>query len=323
MTLFPRNVTTMAVIEGTDIKKTYRANGTDAVRALDGVSFSVQQGEIFGLLGPNGAGKTTLVKILTTITPLDTGRAVVCGFDVTRKPLDVRRQIAVVLQQAAVETMLDVEDNLLIYARLHGISRHDARRRMRAIVEEFELADKLKETVQDLSIGTKRRVQVAKIFMVDAPVVFLDEASTGMDPIMKRRVMNRIRAEARNGRTVVFTTQVLSEAEELCDNIMIIDQGRTLAAGTLADLRSLSEQLFRVTLSFADDIENVGERLRHLGAADVKTDGKQVELTFRGEESALLERLAEVSRQMPITSFEVRGADLEQIFVQLVQEERS
>ncbi|HEY0304209.1 MAG TPA: ATP-binding cassette domain-containing protein, partial [Longimicrobiales bacterium] len=108
----------MAVIEGTDIKKTYRANGTDAVRALDGVSFSVQQGEIFGLLGPNGAGKTTLVKILTTITPLDTGRAVVCGYDVARKPLDVRRQIAVVLQQAAVETMLDVEDNLLIYARL-------------------------------------------------------------------------------------------------------------------------------------------------------------------------------------------------------------
>jgi ABC-type multidrug transport system ATPase subunit len=315
-----RNVTAMAVIEASNIKKTYRSNGKNEVRALDGVTFSVQQGEIFGLLGPNGAGKTTLVKILTTITPPDEGRAVVGGFDVARKPLDVRRQIAVVLQQAAVETMLNVEDNLLIYARLHGISRLDARARMRSIVDEFELADKLKETVQDLSIGTKRRVQVAKIFMVDAPIVFLDEASTGMDPIMKRRVMNRIRAEARGGRTVVFTTQVLSEAEELCDNIMIIDRGRTLAAGTLSDLRRLSEQLFRVKLSFADDIDNVADRLVHLGAADIKTDGKQVELTFRGEEAALLERLAEVARQMPITSFEVRGADLEQIFVQLVQD---
>jgi ABC-2 type transport system ATP-binding protein len=310
----------MAVIETSEIRKTYHGKRENGVRALDGVSFQVQQGEIFGLLGPNGAGKTTLVKILTTITPPDSGRALVCGFDVARKPLDVRRQIAVVLQQAAVETMLNVEDNLLIYARLHGVPRRDARARLRSIVEEFELADKLKETVQDLSIGTKRRVQVAKIFMVDAPVVFLDEASTGMDPIMKRRVMNRIRAEARAGRTVVFTTQVLSEAEELCDNIMIIDRGRTLAAGTLADLRRLSEQLFRVTLSFADGVDNIADRLVHLGAADVKTEGKQVELTFRGEESALLERLAEVSRQMPITSFEVRGADLEQIFVQLVQD---
>src|SRR5688572_15553475 len=311
LTLFPRNVTTMAVIEGTDIKKTYRANGTDAVRALDGVSFSVQQGEIFGLLGPNGAGKTTLVKILTTITPLDTGRAVVCGFDVARKPLDVRRQIAVVLQQAAVETMLDVEDNLLIYARLHGISRHDARQRMRAIVEEFELADKLKETVQDLSIGTKRRVQVAKIFMVDAPVVFLDEASTGMDPIMKRRVMNRIRAESKQGgRTVVFTTQILSEAEELCDNIMIINQGRTLASGTLTELRKLSEQLFRVSIGFADGTDGLQSKLAALGAADVKIEGRQAELTFRGEETALLERLAALSRHAPISTFEVRGADL-------------
>jgi ABC-2 type transport system ATP-binding protein len=310
----------MSVIDATNLSKTYRT-GTNAVHALNGVSFSVRQGEIFGLLGPNGAGKTTLVKILTTITGPTDGTAVVNGFDVRRHPLDVRRQIAVVLQQAAVETMLSVEDNLLIYARLHGVSRADARVRMRPIVEEFELADKLKETVQDLSIGTKRRVQVAKIFMVDAPVVFLDEASTGMDPIMKRRVMNRIRAEASQGRTVVFTTQILSEAEELCDNIMIINQGRTLASGTLNELRRLSEQLFRVSLTFGDGDNNFREHLAALDAADIVVEGRQAELTFRGKESALLEQLASLSRQVPISNFEVRGADLEQIFVQLVQAE--
>lgn len=309
----------MSVIQAHELSKVYRS-GKDAVHALNGVSFTVKQGEILGLLGPNGAGKTTLVKILTTITTPTGGSAVVNGFDVRRQPLDVRRQIAVVLQQAAVETMLSVEDNLLIYARLHGVNRADARARMRAIVDEFELADKLRETVQDLSIGTKRRVQVAKIFMTDAPVVFLDEASTGMDPIMKRRVMNRIREVARAGRTVVFTTQVLSEAEELCDNIMIIDRGRTLAAGTLAELRHLSEQLFRVSLTFGDHADDLERRVLQLGAADVRVEGKQVELTFRGEESDLLQRLAELSRETPITNFEVRGADLEQIFVQLVQE---
>ena len=115
---------------------------------------------------------------------------------------------------------------------------------MQAVVEEFDLADKLGETVYDLSIGTKRRVQVAKIFMVDSPVIFLDEATTGMDPFMKRRVMDRIRSESRNGRTVLLTTQVLSEAEQLCDTILIIDRGRTLASGTLEDLRRLSDRCF-------------------------------------------------------------------------------
>ncbi len=306
------------MIEANSLVKTYRS-GAARVEALRGVSFHVKQGEIFGLLGPNGAGKTTLVKLLTTITEPTSGRATVNGFDVQRQALDVRRQIAVVLQQAAVETMLSVEDNLLIYAALHGIKRADARARLHGIVGEFELADKLRETVQDLSIGTKRRVQVAKIFMTDAPVVFLDEASTGMDPLMKRRVMNRIREVARAGRTVVFTTQILSEAEELCDNIMIIDRGRTLAEGTLGELRRLSQQLFRVTLIFGDDAGQLQERLARLGAHDVSVQGKQVELSFRGQESKLLQRLAELSVETQITHFEVRGADLEQIFVQLVE----
>ena len=310
----------MAVIEVIDLTKVYRSRSRQNVDALNGVSFTVQQGEIFGLLGPNGAGKSTIVKILTTITPPSGGRASVLGYDVARQPLDVRRRIVAVLQQAAVETMLNVEDNLLVYARLHGVARRDARARMKAIVDEFELGDKLKQTVQDLSIGTKRRVQVAKIFMVDAPVIFLDEASTGMDPIMKRRVMEKIRAEARGGRTVLFTTQILSEAEELCDSIMIIDHGRSVAAGTLAELRRLSEQLFHVDLTFADAVDGIEEYVQQLGASEVHVNGKQVELTFRGEQTALLQRLADLSRSAQITNFEVRGADLEEIFVQVVQE---
>ncbi|MGH7966510.1 MAG: ABC transporter ATP-binding protein [Candidatus Binatia bacterium] len=309
----------MNAIEVEGVGKVYRSDTGQPVHALHDVSFQVSQGSICGLLGPNGAGKTTLIKILTTIIAPTAGHAVVQGYDVARNPLDVRRQIAVVLQQTAVETLLSVQDNLLIYAYLHGITRRAARRRLQSVVEEFELADKLRETVQDLSIGTKRRVQVAKIFMVDAPVIFLDEATTGMDPLMKRRVLARIRTEARNGRTVLLTTQVLSEAEQLCDTIIIIDRGRKLAAGTLQDLRRLAEQMFRVSLSVADINGDLRERLEALRPVEMKIDGKNVDLLFRGEEFLLLDKFAEIARSVPIAQFEVRGADLEQIFLALVE----
>lgn len=309
----------MKAIEVEQLQKIYRSETNEPIHALDGVSFHLPQGSICGLLGPNGAGKTTLIKILTTIVTPTSGRAVVQGYDVVRNPLEVRKQIAVVLQQTAVETMLSVQDNLLIYAYLHGVSRRAARERMRSVVEEFDLADKLRETVQDLSIGTKRRVQVAKIFMVDSPVIFLDEATTGMDPLMKRRVLDRIRAEARAGRTILLTTQVLSEAEQLCETIMIIDHGRMLASGSLQELRRLSEQLFRVSLSFAGIDGELQNRLEALKPVEMTIDGKNVEMVFRGEESLLLDQFAEISRSVPITQFEVRGADLERIFLALVE----
>jgi ABC-2 type transport system ATP-binding protein len=308
----------MNVITVEDVRKVY-SGGLAHVHAVDGVSFDVAQGQIFGLLGPNGAGKTTLIKILTTITAPTSGHARICGFDVVRQALDVRRQIAVVLQQTAVETLLTVEDNLRIYAYLHGASKGEVLKRMDAVLDEFDLREKAGETVQDLSLGTKRRVQVAKIFMVDSPVIFLDESTTGMDPLMRRRVLDRIRREARNGRTVLLTTQVLSEAEELCDRIMIMHHGKALAAGNLQELRRLSTQMFRVSLTFAPG-HDVREQLQSLHPVELRAEGERMELLFKGEEALLLSKLAELSRIVPIRHFEVRGAGLEEIFVDLVSE---
>ena len=310
----------MNAIEVEQLRKVYRSRPAEQKVALDGVSFHVPRGSVFGLLGPNGAGKTTLVKILTTITPPTSGGARVLGCDVVQNSLAVRRHIAVVLQQTAVDGLLTVRDNLLIYAYLHEVPRREARRRMEAVAEEFDLADKLGETVYDLSIGTKRRVQVAKIFMVDSPVIFMDEATTGMDPFMKRRVMDRIRSESRNGRTVLLTTQVLSEAEQLCDQILIIDRGHILARGTLDDLRRLSEQMFRVNLSFSEIDEALLRRLQALQPAEFKANGKTIEMLFRGTEARLLGELADVARAVAITQFEIRGADLEEIFMALLKE---
>lgn len=308
-------------IEVEDVKKVYRASG-DAVRALDGVSFEVPQGRIYGLLGPNGAGKSTLVKILSTITTPTSGKASVMGFDVEREPLLSRQQMTVVLQQTATENLLTVGDNLLIYAYLHGVKKQMAEARMKKLAEEFELTSLLRDTVQELSLGTKRRIQVAKIFMLDAPVIILDEATTGMDPLMKRRVMDRLRAEARNGRTILLTTQVLSEAEELCESIMILDRGRSMASGTLQELRKLSTRTFRVSLTFAETSEELVRRLQALEPEQLQVNGKQVEMVFHGEEAALLGRLADISRDTPILQFEVRGPTLEEIFIALMKETR-
>lgn len=309
-------------IQVEDLRKVYPSKSGEPVKALDGVSFQVPQGRIHGLLGPNGAGKSTLVKILSTITPPSSGNAAVMGFDVTGQSLAARKQLAVVLQQTATENLLTVRDNLLIYAYLHGVKSQAAQPRMREVAEEFELGGMLGDTVQELSLGTKRRIQVAKIFMLDAPVIILDEATTGMDPIMKRRVMDRLRNEARNGRTILLTTQVLSEAEELCESIMIIDRGRSMASGTLPELRKLSTHMFRVNLTFAETNGDLVSRLEALKPVQLEVIGKTVEMVFQGEESSLLGNLADISRDTPILQFEVRGPTLEEIFIALMKEQR-
>jgi ABC-2 type transport system ATP-binding protein len=309
-------------IEVQDLQKVYRTSNGEVVRALDGVSFQVPQGRIYGLLGPNGAGKSTLVKILSTITPLTSGSAAVLGFDVAHQPLAARQQLAVVLQQTATENLLTVRDNLLIYAYLHGVKSQAAQQRLQTVVEEFELGTQLRDTVQELSLGTKRRIQVAKIFMLDAPVIILDEATTGMDPLMKRRVMDRLRAEARQGRTILLTTQVLSEAEELCESIMILDRGRSMASGSLPELRKLSTHMFRVNLLFANTNGELVSKLEALQPVKLQVDGNTVEMVFQGEEASLLGRLADISRETPILQFEVRGPTLEEIFITLMKEKR-
>ena len=312
----------MNAIEVADVHKIYRSKAGTEAHALNGVSFKVPEGMIYGLLGPNGAGKSTLVRILSTITSPTSGHATILGCDVVRQALAARGKMVVVLQHTASENLLTVRDNLMIYAYLHGVGPAAARKRASTLVEEFELGALLRTTVQELSEGTKRRIQVAKIFILDSPLIILDEATTGMDPLMKRRVLDRLRAEARKGRTILLTTQVLSEAEELCDEIMILNKGRTMASGTLQDLRALSTRMFRVSLTFADGATDLPRRLEALQPTELHVNGRSAEMVFQGEEASLLGRLADISRDAPIAQFEVRGPTLEEIFLSLMEKSR-
>ena len=227
-------------IQVTDLRKTFAGRGGQVVKAVDGLSFTVPQGQIFGLLGPNGAGKTTTLRILTTLIRATSGHAEIGGIDVAKDPLAVRRRIVVVLQENAAEIFLTVRDGLLTFGRFHGLRGAALRARVDYVMEQFGLAADASRKAMDLSGGFRRRIQVAKAMLVDTPVVFLDEFSTGMDPILKRHVMELLRAEAGKGRTIVLTTQILSEAEALCDDILIINHGREIARGDVATIKALS-----------------------------------------------------------------------------------
>lgn len=310
-------------IEVSNVSKIYGERSSKPVRALDGLSLQVAKGELMGLLGPNGAGKSTLIKILSTLTEPTSGTAQVNGFDVVGDQLATRRSIAVVLQTSSADLFLSVWDNFVSYGLFQGLSFAEARRKAAEAVETFDLAEYVKTKCQDLSGGYKRRVQTAKAFLADTPILFLDEATTGMDAVIKRRVVDLIRSQTRAGRTILLTTQVLSEAEELCETIMILDRGRTMAQGTLAELRRRSAQMFRVSLSFGSEPDGaLRERLERLTPLELNVDGRSVEMVVRGEESSLLAELAEISRALPIQQFQVRGPTLEEIFVNLVKDAR-
>jgi ABC-2 type transport system ATP-binding protein len=306
-----------AALEVENLVKVYQKRGQAPVRAVDGLSFHVPRGAIFGLLGPNGAGKTTTLKILSTLSRPTGGSARVMGCDVMHHPLAARRQISVVLQETAVELFLSVRDNLLTYARLHGLDGPSARRRTDGIMERFGLTAEAARKAQDLSGGFRRRVQVAKVFLVRTPVLFLDEFSTGMDPILKRAVMEMLREEARQGRAIVLTTQILSEAEELSDDILILHRGRAVAQGDLNTLKLLSEGVYDVVLTFDKLPDGIEAELRATNPRRLLVSQNTIELTVKAPEREVLALVTRLAQRGHVLRVELSGASLEDIFVEL------
>lgn len=300
------------------LSKVFSSKKGAPVRALDGLSLDVRKGEIFGLLGQNGAGKTTLLRIMTTLLHPTEGQVRVCGYDVVTHPLEVRRNICAVLQENAVEIYLSVEDNLLTYARFQGIDRGIARERIESALERFGLGDYRKQKVIDLSGGLKRRVQVAKVFMADRPVVFLDEATTGMDPINKRATLNEIREQAKKGRTIFLTTHLLDEAEELCDTIAIIDKGKCVASGDVPTIKSLASRAFTITVTYsAIDESLLGALLANPELISSRT-GTTVRISVRSTNISPVSILARLTEAGTMMHVEVGGATLEDAFIELL-----
>jgi ABC-2 type transport system ATP-binding protein len=303
-----------------DLVKVYARRGQPTVHAIDGLTFDVARGSIFGLLGPNGAGKTTLLRVLSTLVRPTSGAASVLGHDVVAAPLEVRRRISVVIQETAVELFLTVRDNLGTFARFHGLRDAEIRTRAERVMEDFGLTSEAHRKVQDLSGGFRRRVQVAKVFMVETPVVFLDEFSTGMDPILKRSVMEKLRGEAAGGRTIVLTTQILSEVEELCDDILILNRGRQAARGDLHTLKLLSQGVYDVTVTFDRLPAGIEEELAARHPIRLSISHNTVEVTLKEDDGGILAVVSALAGRGRVLRLEVGGASLEDIFVELTKD---
>jgi oleandomycin transport system ATP-binding protein len=221
------------VIEAEGLTKRF---GT--TQALAGVDFAAPAGQVLALLGPNGAGKTTAVRILATLLRPDGGRARIAGYDVVDQAVEVRQLIALTGQFASVDDELTGTENLIIIGRLLGLSRLTARGRAREMIERFELTDAARRAVKTYSGGMRRRLDLAASLLGDPDVLFLDEPTTGLDPRARNQVWETIRRVVADGATVLLTTQYLDEADELADQIVVIDHGLVVADGTPAELKA-------------------------------------------------------------------------------------
>jgi ABC-2 type transport system ATP-binding protein len=225
-------IPSQAAVAATELRKSFG----DQV-ALDGVDLEVAEGTIFALLGPNGAGKTTLVKILSTLLKPDAGTATIAGFEVATHPAKVREAISLTGQFAAVDEILTGRENLILVARLRRVQ--DAGQLADDLLARFGLTDAATRRVATYSGGMRRRLDIAMSLIGNPPVIFLDEPTTGLDPQGRIEVWHSVKELAGQGTTVLLTTQYLDEAEQLADRIAILQEGRIIANGTLAELKQL------------------------------------------------------------------------------------
>jgi len=225
--------TTPLAVEATGLVKTFGSN-----RAVDGVDLRVEAGTVYGVLGPNGAGKTTTISMLATLLRPDGGEARVLGHDVRREPQTVRSLIGVTGQYASVDETLSATENLVIFARLLGLSRGDAKRKAVELLERFGLSEAASRPLKKFSGGMRRRLDLAASLIAQPPLIFLDEPTTGLDPRTRAQMWDTIRELVATGSTVLLTTQYLDEADQLADRIAVIDHGRVVAEGTADELKS-------------------------------------------------------------------------------------
>jgi ABC-2 type transport system ATP-binding protein len=295
--------------------------------ALDGLDLEVPAGVVCGLLGPNGAGKTTAVQVLTTLRVADGGRAQVAGFDVARQPAQVRRNVGLVAQSAAVDEILSGRQNLTMFGRLLRLGTAGARRRADELLERFGLADAGSRPVKDYSGGMRRRLDLAASLILSPPVLFLDEPTTGLDPRGRGEVWAAVRGLVDGGTTVLLTTQYLEEADQLAHAIAVIDHGRVIAEGSPDELKArLGGD--RIDVVVHDD-GALATAAAIVGAAaggepELDRDRRRVSAPVRDRMAALDEVMRGLSdARIEAEDVALRRPTLDEVFLALTEEVRA
>jgi ABC transporter DrrB family efflux protein len=290
--------------------------------ALAGVDLEVPEGMVFGLLGPNGAGKTTLIRILATLLEPDAGKAELLGHDVVGESASVRELLALTGQFAAVDELLTGRENLEMFGRLFRLSRADARRRASELLERFELAEAADRTAKTYSGGMRRRLDLASSLLTQPRLLFLDEPTTGLDPRSRNEIWEIVRDLRREGTTILLTTQYLEEADQLADQIAVIDHGRVIAEGTGNELKDrVGGQLLEVELTDVGQREEARAALVRIGCGQPEEDGRPDRLTLPAPRESLVlveEAAAELRRaEIGVSEMGLRGPTLDDVFLQL------
>jgi ABC-2 type transport system ATP-binding protein len=289
--------------------------------ALDGFDLAVHPGTVCGLLGPNGAGKTTAVRILSTLLRFDEGRAEVAGFDVRRDPAQVRSRIGLTGQNPAVDEILTGRQNLVMFGKLNHLDARTARRRADELLEQFGLTDAASKQAKSYSGGMKRRLDLAASFILAPQVMFLDEPTTGQDPRNRNEVWNVVRDLVAGGTTVLLTTHYLEEADQLADQISVIDHGRVIADGTPEQLKSkIGGSRVDIVLSNVDELPTVAGLVERVcdGEAEVDTDRRRVSAPVKDRVATLTEVLRALEDAGILAEdVAVRKPTLDEVFLEL------
>jgi ABC-2 type transport system ATP-binding protein len=291
------------------------------VRALDGVDLRVPQGTVLGLLGPNGAGKTTTVRILTTLLIPDSGRAEVAGLDVLRQPDQVRRQIGLAGQAAAVDEYLTGRENLSMVGRLYHLDPGYVRQRSSELLERFDIADAADRPAKTYSGGMRRRLDLAASLVSKPSVLFLDEPTTGLDPRSRLAMWDVIEDLVREGTSVLLTTQYLEEADRLADDIVVVDHGKVIAHGTSEALKdSVGGDRVEITVGPASSLDLAAQALAGIasGAASIDSDTRTVTVPVTGGAGTLLDAVRDLDAAgIAVEDVALRRPTLDDVFLSL------
>jgi ABC-2 type transport system ATP-binding protein len=305
-----------AILEVKDLVKKYGEN-----TAVKGISFSIKEGEIFSLLGPNGAGKTTTISVLSTLLPPTSGEAIVCGYSVTKQPMDVRKSIGVVPQDLALYEELTAAENLSFWGQMYGLSGRTLAKRIDEVLELIDLKDKAKAHVRTFSGGMKRRVNIGVGLLHQPRLLFMDEPTVGIDPQSRRAILDSVKDLNKKGMTVLYTTHYMEEAQELSDRVGIIDHGDLIALGTQAELTKQVGETDTLILHISenDDPETLSKSMRTIkGVTRVDVIDHAITLIVPEVEKVLAPVVAKANETgIRITSVEIQEPNLEAVFLHL------
>ena len=295
----------------------------DGINAVDGIDLDVDEGQIFGFLGPNGAGKSTVIKLLTTLIHPTSGKISVLKIDALKEPLKIRKKIGVVLQQPSYEPTLSVEKSLEKYGMMWNLDKKTRNDRTEELLTAFNLVEIRKKKNEDLSIGQRRRVQVAREFMHDMDLLFLDEPTVGLDPTARRQLLDFLRNKVKETNlTIFYTTHVLTEAEYLCDNIAIINKGRIVTIDSPNELKNRFGHEKTIKIHVSSNIETLENLLENIQDCKIEFNtGATITIQSTNSELVLMNVLKILNQNnISIDDLSAIPTNLEEIFLKVVSD---